>query len=44
MVESYSEKYNQLMQTIESSNNAFDRAKTDMERMNSQLIKLQGKA
>lgn len=36
-------KYNELMQTLEGSNVAFDKAKSDMEKMNAQLIKLQGK-
>lgn len=42
MFESYSSKYSDLMKTLENSNSSFDKARNDMEKMNTQLIKLQG--
>lgn len=44
MVEGYTGKYTELMDTLESSNKSFDKAKNDMNKMNAQLIKLQGES
>ncbi|CAD5207162.1 unnamed protein product [Bursaphelenchus okinawaensis] len=44
VIESYGDKYSDLVNTLEKSNKAFERARTDMGKMNSQLIKLQGES
>ncbi|CAD5210549.1 unnamed protein product [Bursaphelenchus xylophilus] len=44
VIESYGDKYGELVGTLEKSNKAFERARTDMTKMNGQLIKLQAES